>query len=89
MRKQNSLLQQQLTAYIYTVELQWLKHRWLDYHGCFELILEALEKNQTAAEFIIFGTIQDDFLFTLIMVCCVYSIESPHRGDSGPAKFQK
>ena len=24
-----------------TVELQWLEHRWLVYHGCFELILES------------------------------------------------
>ena len=29
----------------HTVELQWLEHRWLVYYGCFELILESLEKN--------------------------------------------
>ena len=27
-----------------TVELQWLKHWWLDYHGYFELVLEYLGK---------------------------------------------
>ena len=27
-----------------TVELQWLEHRWLVYHGCFELVLESLGK---------------------------------------------
>ena len=25
-----------------TVELQWLEHRWLGYHGLFELIFESL-----------------------------------------------
>ena len=33
-----------------TVELQWLKHRWLVYHGCFELVLESLGKNCIAAD---------------------------------------
>ena len=28
----------------YTVELQWLEHWWLVYHGCFELVLESLGK---------------------------------------------
>ena len=27
-----------------TVELQWLEHRWLVYHGYFELVLESLGK---------------------------------------------
>ena len=27
-----------------TVELQWLEHWWLVYHGCFELVLESLGK---------------------------------------------
>ena len=26
-----------------TVELQWLKHQWLVYHGCSGLVLESLE----------------------------------------------
>ena len=33
-----------------TVELQWLEHWWLVYHGCFELILESLRKNLIAAD---------------------------------------
>ena len=32
------------------VELQWLEHRWLVYHGCFELVLESLGKNPLAAD---------------------------------------
>ena len=27
-----------------TVEINWLQHRWLVNHGCFELLLESLEK---------------------------------------------
>ena len=33
-----------------TVELQWLEHWWLVYHGCFELVLESLGKNPLAAD---------------------------------------
>ena len=33
-----------------TVELQWLEHRWLVYHGCFELAFECLGKNPIAAD---------------------------------------
>ena len=35
----------------YTVELQWLKHWWLVYHGCFELVLESLVKNSLGCKF--------------------------------------
>ena len=59
-----------------TVELQWLEHRWLVYHGYFELILKSPGKNPLAADIIIFS------FFILIMVCCVYSLESPRCGDS-------
>ena len=40
-------------------------------HGCFELVIQSLEKNSR------FGIIQDDFLFYIKMVYCVYSLESP------------
>ena len=30
--------------FLSTVELQWLEHWWLVYHGCFELVLESLGK---------------------------------------------
>ena len=33
-----------------TVELQWLEHGWLIYHGCFELVLKSLGKNPVAAD---------------------------------------
>ena len=48
------------------------------YHGYFELILKPLtKKNPTAADIIVFGIISGDFLFIFVMVCCVYSLESP------------
>ena len=31
--------------FLITVDLQWLEHWWLVYHGCFELVLETLGKN--------------------------------------------
>ena len=46
-----------------TVELQWLEHRWLVYHGYFELVLESQGKNPIAEDIIIFGIILGDFLF--------------------------
>ena len=36
--------------YMYTVELQWLEHWWLVYHGCLELVLESLGKQFLAAD---------------------------------------
>ena len=45
------------------------------YHGYFELILESLGKKT-------YLQIWDIFFFILKMVCCVYSLESPRRGDS-------
>ena len=32
-----------------TVEIQWLEHWWLVYHGCFELVLVSLGKHPLAA----------------------------------------
>ena len=43
-----------------TVELQWLEHRWLVYHGCFELVLESLGNKSHSC---IFSVIWGDFLF--------------------------
>ena len=58
----------------YTVELQWLEHCWLVYHGCFELVLESLGKNRLVADLGLFSVI---FFFILKMVYCMYSLESP------------
>ena len=33
-----------------TVELQWLEHCWLVYHGCFEQVLKSLGNNLIAAD---------------------------------------
>ena len=40
-----------------TVELQWIEHRWLVYHGYFEIVLESLGKYPIAANIVIFGII--------------------------------
>ena len=61
------------------MELQWLAHWWLIYHGCFELVIESLGKNPKAADLRKFRSI---FLFILKMVYCVFSLESPRWGDS-------
>ena len=71
-----------MTSKLITEELQWLEHWWLINHGYFELVFKSLTKNPIAADIIIFGKISGDFLFILIMVCCVYSLESPQWGDS-------
>ena len=43
-------------------------------------------KNPIPADIIIFGTNKVEFRFILIMMCYVYSLESPHRGDSNENK---
>ena len=43
-----------------------------------ELVLESLTKTNPIAEAtIVFGTISSDLLFIWILVCCIYSLESP------------
>ena len=37
-----------------TVKPQWLEHRWLVYHGYFELVLESIGKNPIDADIIIY-----------------------------------
>ena len=65
-----------------TVELQWLEHRSLVYHGYFELVLESLgKKSMIAADIIIFGIIWGDFLFYIdkCMLCVLIRIASMRR----------
>ena len=64
-----------------TVELRWLEHRWLVYHGYFELVLESLGKNPIAADIILSGTIKGDFLFYNEngMFCVLIRIASMRR----------
>ena len=64
-----------------TVELQWLEHRWLVYHGYFELVLESLGKTPIAADIIIFGIIRVIFFSILnnIMFCVLLRIASMRR----------
>ena len=62
----------------YTIELQWLV-----YHGCFEFVLESLEKNSIAADL---GLLMVIFFFILKMVYCVFSLESPPWGNSNENK---
>ena len=61
-----------------TVELKWLEHRRIVYHGLFELVFELLTNFSDSSRKQI---LREIFLFYEI-VCCVYSLESPHQGDS-------
>ena len=58
---------------IVTVELQWLEHWWLVYHGCFELVLESLGKNSIAAALGLFRVI---FFIILKKGIFLFSLES-------------
>ena len=62
-----------------TVEPQQLWHRWLLYHGKFEHASKSLRNPSDSSRKQIFKEI---FLFYHEILCCVYSLESPHRGDS-------
>ena len=66
---------------LYTVELQWLEHRWLVYHGYFELVFESLGKNPIAADISIFWIIKGDFIFYIDngMLCILIRIASMRR----------
>ena len=45
-----------------TVELQWLEHLWLVYHGCVELVLQTLGTKSYSCKF---GMIYGNFLFNI------------------------
>ena len=62
-----------------TVKLRWLEHRWLVYHGLFELIVESLRNFSDSSSKQI---LREIFLLYYEIVCCVYSLELPHRGNS-------
>ena len=47
--------------------------------GLFELVFEFLRNSSDSKRKQIFREV---FLFRYEIVCCVYSLESPHRGDS-------
>ena len=50
--------------YIHIVELQWLEHRWLVYHGYFEHILGSLTyKIQKPADITVFGIFRVIFFY--------------------------
>ena len=52
-----------------TVELQWLEHRWLVYHGYFEHVLESLTNNTIAADItVIFFLYKNGMLRVLIRI---------------------
>ena len=62
------------------MELQWLEHLW--YHeNMFETgVVRAYEVNHSARSGGIIGTFRS--IFFNMNVLCVFSLESPHRGDS-------
>ena len=62
----------------YRVKSQWLEHQWLVYLGCFQLV-ESLRNSPDSSRKQI---LREIFLFYQEIVCCVYSLELPHRGDS-------
>ena len=64
---------------VYTVKPQWLEHGWLVYRGWFELFFQSLQNSSNSSRKQI---VNDFYLFYYEIVCCVYSLESPHRGDS-------
>ena len=49
------------------------------YRGWFELFFQSLQNSSKSSRKQIFMFF---FLFYHVIVCCVYSLESPHRGDS-------
>ena len=61
-----------------TVELQRLEHRWLVYHGCFELIFESFGTNPIVADLELFRMI-----FCIILrndiLCVLFRIASLRR----------
>ena len=52
--------------------------------GCFELVFESLGNSSDRLKYKINVSeyFRDIFLFQYKNVCCVNSLESPHRGDS-------
>ena len=63
---------------VYTVELQWLEHLW-DHENLFETgVVRANEGSARSGGL----TGISFFIFFYMKVCCVFSLESPHRGDS-------
>ena len=62
-----------------TVDLQWLEHWWLVYHGCFEHVLGSVEQ---IPQLQIWDNLRWFSFSYSVMVYCVYSLESPQRGDS-------
>ena len=64
-----------------TVHLQWLEHWWLVYRGWFEHVFESLGNSYDSSRKQIIRDISGKFSYRE-NVCCVYSLESPHRGDS-------
>ena len=64
-----------------TIDFQWLEHRWIVYHGYFELVLESLTKNPIAADIIVFEIISGGFLFYIEngMLCVLIRIASMRR----------
>ena len=60
----------------HTVELQWYEHRWLIYHGLFELIFESLRNFSDSSRKQI---LREILFFYNDIVYCVYSLELPRQ----------
>ena len=69
----------------YTVESQWREQGWLVYHGNFKSFLSPFSiSSESSRKQILRGI----FLFYQEIVCCVYSLESHHQGDSNEYTIQ-
>ena len=64
----------QSTMHLITVELQWLEQLWN-----LENMFEQMSVNHSARLGGILGTLFS--IFFNMKICCVFSLESPHRGD--------
>ena len=65
----------------YTVEFQWLEHRWLVYHGYFELVLESQGKKSHSCRHYYIWENLGGFLFYIDngMFCVLIRIASMRR----------
>ena len=65
----------------YTVELQWLEHRWLVCHCYFQLVLGSLIKNPIVADTIVLLITSGDFMFYIYngLLCVLVRIASMGR----------
>ena len=69
-----------MVIFVVTVELQWLEHLW-DHGNMFEVGVVGVSECKSWRQ--VRNHNRDIFsTFFNIKICCLFSLESPHRGDS-------